>query len=583
MNKSMSFKYLITLTTATLVACGGSDGKDGAAGTAGADAVTQLVALSVEGRSAPQGTFQTSAAEIVAFEKTTGRIFTVNAASGKVDVYDASSAAKIAALSAPERSIDLPQLLVSNGKTTGTSLVGAANSVATSGNLVAIAVEANPKTDNGWVVFLNASTLAYVNAVQVGALPDMITFSPDGTKLLVANEGEPNVGYTIDPEGTVSVIKVSDFSVATIDFKDFNVGGTRNSELPATKMILGGVGASVAQDLEPEYIAVRPDSLEAYVSLQEASAIAVLDLSTNKVKKIIGMGFKDYSIPGNELDVSRNDGVNLKTWPVFGMYQPDSIAAYTVNDRTYVVTANEGDSREDWLAGVNQTNCEAAGYYYNTACRDELTLRDVATNTPSLVLSTELSNYAASTDTTLGRMTFSFQATKKMNGSTITRLYGYGGRSFSIWDVQTGERVFDSGGDFERITANRYGSLFNQDHNGNLTGDRRSNSKGPEPEALTLGVINGRTYSFIGLERMGGVMVYDISNPNAPSFVQYLNNRDVNVAPNAAAALAGSDLGPEGFSFVSAANSSDGIPRLIVGNEVSGTTTVYRINVTPLR
>jgi hypothetical protein len=579
------------LSAAALVACGGDDGQPGAAGAPGApgapgmDAVGQLISISVEGRSVSQG-YNVSAAEIVAFEKTTGRIFAVNAQSGKIDVYDASTAAKIAALGNPSESIDLRVMMVANGVAGSVNVVGPANSVSTSGNLVAVTVEANPKTDNGWVVFLNATTRAFVRAVSVGALPDMLTFTPDGTKVLVANEGEPNVGYTADPEGSVSVISVSDFSVATIRFTDFNVGGSRNAELPLSKMVISGVGATVAQDLEPEYIAVRSDSREAYVSLQEASAIAVLDLTTNTVKKIIGMGFKDFSIPGNELDVSRNDGANLKTWPVMGMYQPDSIAAYTVNGRTYVVTANEGDSREDWLAGVSQAACEASGYYFSGQCRDEITLRDAVTTAPALAatLSAELAAYSASADTTLGRMTFSFSATKQKNGATVTRLYAYGARSFAIWDTQTGERVFDSAGDFERITANRYGNLFNQDHNGgSLVGDRRSNSKGPEPEGLTLGQINGRTYAFIGLERMGGVMVYDISNSNAPSFVQYLNNRNINVAPNAAAVAAGSDLGAEGLTFVTAADSPDNMPRLIVGNEVSGTTTVYRVDVTPLR
>lgn len=564
--------------TCTLAACGGGDGVNGQ------DASAQVISLSVEGRSASQG-FNASAAEIVAYDAGGGRIFTVNAQSGKVDVYTAASAAQFASLAAPQQSIDLAAMLVANNVVANAGLVGAANSVSVHGNLVAVAVEANPKIDNGWVVFLNGTSLAFERAVQVGALPDMLVFTPDGSKLLVANEGEPNVGYTIDPEGSVSVITLSDYSVATIGFSDFNVGGPRNGELPLSKMLIAGVGATVAKDLEPEYIAVREDGLEAYVTLQEANAIAVLNLTNNTVKKIIGLGFKDHTIPGNELDASQQDGVNLKTWPVLGAYMPDSIAAYTVAGRTFLVTANEGDSREDWLNGLaDQASCEAAGYYYSSSkCRDELALRDIATAPSAFAakLSSELSGL--NTDTTLGRLKFSYHATNAKNGGTVSRLYAYGARSFSIWDAQTGERVYDSGSEFERITANRYGSLFNQDHNGSLAGDKRSNSKGPEPEGVAIGQINSRTYAFIGLERMGGVMVYDITNPNAASFQQYLNNRDWTATPNAAAVTAGSDLGPEGFTFVSASKSPDGIPRLIVGNEVSGTTTVYKINVIPLR
>lgn len=581
--------WVVPLVAAVLAGCGGTDGAPGAKGQ---DASDQLLMLAVEGRTSSQG-FNVSAAEITAYDGTSGRIFTVNAQSGKVDVFAAANATQIAALANPAQSVDLAAMLVANGIVDNAAKVGAANSVAVHGNLAAVAVEAKTKTDNGWVVFLNAATLAYVRAVQVGALPDMLVFTPDGSKVLVANEGEPEFGYTVDPEGSVSVIRVSDYSVTTIGFGDFNVGGSRNGELPLTKMVLSGVGASVAKDLEPEYIAVREDGLEAYVTLQEASAIAVLDLSNNTVKKIIGMGFKDHTIPGNEFDASQQDGVNLKTWPVMGMYQPDAIAAYTVGGRTYLVTANEGDSREDWLNGnanvtpviptVSQAACEAAGYYfYNSKCRDELALKDAATATGfSAKLSTELAGLT--TDTTLGRLKFSYQATLAKNGTTINRLYAYGGRSFSIWDAQTGERVYDSGSDFERITANRYGSLFNQDHNGSLSGDKRSNSKGPEPEGVALGQINGRTYAFIGLERMGGVMVYDVSNPSAASFVQYLNNRDITRAPDAASVAAGSDLGPEGLTFVSGSKTPDGKPRLIVGNEVSGTTTVYLVNVNALR
>jgi len=571
--------------TCTLAACGGGDGVNGQ------DASAQMISISVEGRSASQG-FNASAAEIVAYDAGGGRIFTVNAQSGKVDVYTAASAAQFASLANPQQSIDLAAMLVANSVVANAGLVGAANSVSVHGNLVAVAVEANPKTDNGWVVFLNATSLAFQRAVQVGALPDMLVFTPDGSKLLVANEGEPNVGYTIDPEGSVSVIRLSDYSVATIGFSDFNVGGPRNNDefrLVSAKMLISGVGATVAKDLEPEYIAVRPDGLEAYVTLQEANAIAVLNLVNNTVTKIIGLGFKDHTIPGNEFDASQQDGVNLKTWPVLGAYMPDSIAAYTVGGRTFLVTANEGDSREDWLNGMADTGsetakklaCEAAGYYYKDKCRDELSLRD---SLPSgFTLSSELD--ALKTDTTLGRLKFSYHATKAKNVGTISKLYAYGARSFSIWDAQTGERVYDSGNDFERITANRYGSLFNQDHNGSLTGDKRSNSKGPEPEGLAIGEINSRTYAFIGLERMGGVMVYDITNPTKATFVDYINNRDFSQATQGSDKLANpaaGDLGPEGLTFIAAKNSPNKKPLLVVGNEVSGTTTVFQINVTKL-
>lgn len=570
----------------------GTNGTNGSNGLNGLNGAGQVISLSRIGRTTPQG-FNVGAAEIVEYDNAHQRIFTVNALAGGVDVFAASD---LTALAAPTQTLNLKQMLVDNGFAASTAVVGPANSLAVHGNQVAVAVEANPKTNTGWVVFLDATTLAFVRAVAVGALPDMVTFTPDGSRVLVANEGEPNEGYSIDPEGSVSVITAATGAVTTIGFTAFNAGNARHADLPAKEKMVRPYGSTtVAQDLEPEYITVAADGARAYVSLQENNAIAVLDLTNNSVEKIFGLGFKDYSIPGNEFDASQRDGVNLRTWPVMGMYMPDTLTSFRYNGRDYLVTANEGDDREDWLGPITDgAACTAAGFLVSGgACSDRLELRNVSpANTPYLTLGAALSGLT--TDSTLGRLRVSYSTTYRMNGGTITaglptvatinRLYGYGARSFAIWDAASGEQVFDSGNAFERLTALRYGSLFNQDHNGNsVTGDARSNSKGPEPEALAIGVIGGHTYAFIGLERMGGIMVYDMSNPFAPQFVQYVNDRNASVAPNAASVAAGSDLGPESIRFVPAAGNPRGKPLLIVGSEVSGTTSVYEIAVTALQ
>ncbi|MFN3587072.1 MAG: choice-of-anchor I family protein, partial [Moraxellaceae bacterium] len=543
----------------------------------GAPGAGQVIALARVGRTTSQG-YLVSAAEIVDYDKTNKRLFTINAQTGGVDVFAADD---VTALGMPTQSLDIRQMVVDAGDAASVAVLGGVNSIAVHGNKVAVAMDAEPKTDNGYVVFLDAASLAHLRTVQVGALPDSLAFTPDGSKVVVANEGEPNVGYSIDPEGSISVINVADYSVTTLDFAEFNVGGPRHGELPLSRMVLGGIGASVAQDLEPEYVAVHPNSQRAYVTLQENNAIAVVDLVGSRIEKIIGLGFKNHAIPGNEFDASQQDGVNLRTWPVYGVYMPDTISVMTYNGRTYLLTANEGDSREDWLNGMNNPAlCQASGYYHRgSSCRDELALRDIAHS--DLVMGPALAGL--NTDTTLGRLQFSYSITRRLNGSTtINSLYAFGARSFSVWDAATGELVFDSGNAFERITAVRYGALFNQNHSGTLAGDRRSNSKGPEPEALAIGKIGGHTYAFIGLERMGGIMVYDVSNPHAPSFVQYVNDRDVTRSPDVAAVAAGMDLGPEGMRFVSAGDSPSGKPLLVVGNEVSGTTAVYEISVTTL-
>ncbi|MCD8554406.1 choice-of-anchor I family protein [Seleniivibrio sp.] len=587
-------KYLTRILVMLLIASGiyacGSDGSDGTNGTDGTDGTNgagQVIGLTQKGRYS-SGVFDASAAEIVAYDKVNNRTYVVNANSGHVDVLNSSDLSNVTLVT----SISVADDLVAAGTVANTSLVGAANSVAVNGNIMAVAVEADPKTDNGWVMFYSTADNTLLRAVQVGALPDMLTFTPDGSKVVVANEGEPDEGYANDPEGSVSVIKVSDYSVVNVGFTDFNSGGTRYSELPLSKMVIDGFNATVAESLEPEYIAVDADGAKAYVSLQENNAIAVINLSTNTVEKIFGLGFKDHSIPGNELDASQKDGVNIKNWPVMGVYMPDTISTFTSNGKTYLVTANEGDSRADWLKDItDQTACEASGYFFSTddtECVDEFSAKDYYDSDNVTLVNADGDPYITDNtgtaihggfggDSDLYRLKFSYSLTVKKNGGTdFEKLYAYGARSFSIWDAETGLLVYDSGSDFERITANIYGADFNNDNAANA-GDDRSDNKGPEPEALAIGVINGHTYAFIGLERMGGIMVYDVSNPYAPAYVQYINNRNVSVNFDASNFEEAGDLGPEGFAFVSSANSADGIPMLIVGNEVSGTTTFYSI------
>ena len=576
MNLSPKLTVSGLLSCLLLTACSGNDGHTGiiAVDNKNPVAANQIIELERIGRTEIRG-FAVSAAEITDFDSKHKRIFTTNAQSGEVDVFSASD------ITDPELidSIDIRQMLVDNSKAANTGLVGATNSVSVHGDLAAIAIEANPKTDNGWIVFINTGNLSYVNAVQVGALPDMVTFTPDGKKVLVANEGEPDEGYAHDPEGTISVINTSSFAVTNVSFSAFNAAGSRHSELPTDLMVIDGYQASVAQSLEPEYITVSSDNSKAYVTLQENNAVAVVNLADNSIEKIIGLGFKDHSLPGNEMDASDKDsGVNLKSWPVMGIYMPDSIANMTYNDKTYFLTANEGDSREDFLNDISDsTSCINSGYYFSGGkCRDEIRVKDMIDE--GMTLSTELQ--AIDNDANMGRLKASYFTTKARNGSTIEKVYAYGGRSFSIWDAETGQQVFDSANAFELITALRYGKDFNNNNDENK-GDSRSDDKGPEPEALAVGQINGHTYAFIGLERMGGIMIYDVSNPYAPEYVQYVNDRDLTVDPGELTDAG--DLGPEGFHFVPAQQSPNSKPLLVVGNEVSGTTSVYQINVTNLQ
>ncbi|MBO1927477.1 choice-of-anchor I family protein [Thiomicrorhabdus sp. 6S2-11] len=564
-------------------------------GVNGEDASQQTINLS-QIATYESGVFDESAAEIVTYDPVNNRTYVVNANNKKVDVLDNSN------ISVPvlQTSLDLAADFATAG-ITGT--VGDANSVDLYNGLLAVAVAADSKTDNGWVAFYKASDLTFISAVQVGALPDMVKFSHDGSVVMAAIEGEPSDDYLIDPEGQVAMIDISwdganlNTSLTTIGFTDFNIDGTRHAELPTSKMVLDGYSATttdnkatVAQSFEPEYIAFNSDDSKAYVSLQENNAVAVIDTATKSIDKIIGLGFKNHSIQGNEMDASQKDGVNIQNWPVMGMYMPDTIASMEYQGKSYILTANEGDDRQDWLDNVvDQTDCENAGYFFGddgdgARCIDAFSAKDFYDADNVTLVDSEGNPFAETNggfgeDNELRRLKFSYHTTLAMNGGTeFTSLYAYGGRSFSIYDAETGQQVFDSANDFEVMTANIYGDDFNND-NAENTGDDRSDNKGPEPEALTVGVINGQTYAFVGLERMGGIMVYNVSNPYSPDFVQYINNRDVTVDNDTLEAGGAGDLGPEGFHFVNAENSPNGKPMLVVGNEVSGTTTYYEIQV----
>lgn len=530
------------------------DGKNGTDGVSGTS--RSLIELNVLGSyQAPGNVFDVGAAEIVAHDAANQRLFVVNAGARTVDVLDIQDPSQ-------------PVLL----QTIDATAEGAsANSVAVSGNLVAVAIEANVKQDNGKVVFYNATDLGKVGEVTVGALPDMVTFTRDGRKVLVANEGEPSDDYSNDPVGSVSIVDlaagVAGATVTTAGFEAFNAD---QAQLEARGVRVFGPGATLAQDMEPEYIAISLDNKTAWVALQEANAVAELDIEAGVINAILPLGFKDHSIIGNELDASNDDnGINIRNWPVKGMYLPDAISSYGYNGKTYYITANEGDSRD--YDGFSEE--------YRLA---DLTLDPAAfPNAADLQLDANLGRInVTSTMGVSNGCDPGNPATVVETDCQYNEIYTYGARSFAIWSAD-GQRTFDSGSEFERITASLLPENFNATNDENNF-DNRSDDKGPEPEAVTVGTINGQTFAFIGLERVGGIMVYDVTNPQNPEFVQYLNNRDFSVSDADLQAGMGGDLGPEGVAFITAEDSPNGQPLLAVGNEISGTTTLYGIDVIEL-
>jgi DNA-binding beta-propeller fold protein YncE len=515
------------------------------------------------------GIFDDEAAFISAFDPFSSNLFVTNRSTQSIDILSLSNPTNPFLVG----QIKIPDL---NPDLFGNVLHVRSFSYDTQ-SLFAVSVENVNRQENGSLLFFNADGSLFNgslenSSVMAGPLPDMFSFTPDGTKLIVANEGEPNDDYTIDPEGSVSLIDLENLfaglapTETKIGLTDFNVGGSKADKLTGEGIRIFGPNATVAQDLEPEYLTVSADGKKAWVTFQENNAIGLLDLETREFTEIVGLGFKDHTLPGNGLDASdRDGGINIKNWPIFGMYQPDEIAAYTANGQTYTVIANEGSGR-------------AFDDGYNEEVRaEDLTLDPDAF--PANILDRDK----------LGRLTVTNQLGDTDGDGDFDELYAFGGRSFSILD-ENGKMIFDSGDQFEKITAKLFPEYFNADNSVNNF-DNRSDNKGPEPEGVTIGELFGRTYAFIGLERIGGIMTYDITDPLNPFFVSYDNNRDLSVefdeneegdpAPTPTQLAAVGDLGPEGLLFIDAQNSPNGKTLLIATNEVSGTTTIYSVERVP--
>jgi hypothetical protein len=480
------------------------------------------------------GSLQLAGAEISAFDAASQRVFTTS--NFGLQIIDLSDPAD-------PQLIDTIQFAFSNDVT----------SVAVYNGLVAVTVTSPNRIDPG-KLFLLDSDGNVLREFTVGSVPDMVTFSPDGTKLLVANEGEatfasaiPPGGTAVNPVGSISVIDLSGgvaaATVQTAGFEAFN-GAAAALIAEGVRLFVnspGFAGITVAQDLEPEYIAIAPDGLSAMITLQEANAVAILDLSgaTPTITDIVPLGLKSWL--GLEFDGSDRDGpgnsqkVNFQTdLNLFGMYMPDAIASYSVGGQTYYVLANEGDDRNDFL--TETTTVGSGSYVIDT---DDYP--DAA---------------ALKTNAEIGRLTLPRLA--GVNGDTdgdgkVDQILTYGGRSFSIRDSQ-GNLVFDSGAEIDLFVAQYFPDLFD---------DGRSDNKGSEPEGATIATFDGRTYAFITLERFNSTIVYDITDPASPKIATFLANAG--------------DVAPEQGIFISAADSPSGEALFLVSNETSGTLTVYEL------
>jgi hypothetical protein len=608
------FKMLLfwPILASFLLACSGDDGKVSKPGrlvasdapkaqTAIGNDSPLAISLSLIGSTtAVAENFDESAAEILAYHPESRIVYVVNSAEKSVARVGLSDPSSPAVLSSQ---IDVASdvLRYFGGGRYAPMSLGSVNSLDVFGDYMAVAIEAEVKQEDGYVAFysLTGARPTLVSAVKVGALPDKVGFSPDGNYIVVANEGEPSDDYSNDPEGSITVVDVSGGldrpAVSQAGFQAFNAGGLEGPVRISAK------AQSVAQDLEPEFIAFSEDSSTAFVTLQENNAVAIVDLATAELTAVLGIGFKNHGLPGNELDASNeDDGVNVRNWSIFGTYMPDGFDAYTVNGTTYLVTANEGDGREYVSDAADEADCTAQGGYYfdDGDCShylDEIRVKDLDASqfTPDFVAkvgadfqdSDKLGRLKMITDlgledpaacTTLAStgQPISYPDKAPVPGCVYEAIYSFGARSFTIWDTETGRPIFDSGSDFEVITAQQLGDSFNASKDSN-DGDDRSDDKGPEPEAVEVATISGNIFAFIALESVGGIMVYNITNPHQAEFVQYINPRDFTVGDDVVEANGAGPLGPEDIKFVT----QDDAMYLLVSNEVSGTLSVYSVSV----
>jgi hypothetical protein len=510
------------------------------------------------------GVFNSAAVENIAYHAPTQRVFTADqspfepdpdgdgpltAKAGRVGVLDVSDPTAPAV----EFYFDV-------------SAYGLPTGLATHGNMMAVAIPNGiDETRPGVVAFFNANAThdtGPIKVVEVGPVPDHLMFTPDGKKVLTANEGQPcslevpEDCFEADPEGSMSII---DISRGLNRAKEKRVSFAPFTNIPG---LLPALGVRVlpdrpaGQSLEPEYIGVDPSSNLAWVTLQENNAIAIVSLDLGRTLWVKGLGTKDHSLPGNGLDPNDGGGgtpedpnsraIGIANWPVHSYYQPDGIAVFTSGNQLYLATANEGDIFDGEDARVAEVDLDDAKF------PNEADLKR---------------------DSQLGRLVISEQFGDTDGDGDVDKINAFGARGFTIWSP-TLNLVSDSGDDFEQVTAAAFPANFNASNTVN-TLDNRSDDKGPEPTTIVVGEIAGRKYAFTTVERTGGIMVHDITTPASPTFVQYINTRNFAETP---AAGKGGDLHPEGLVFVPANKSPNGKTLLIAGYQVSGSVRIFQID-----
>lgn len=493
----------------------------------------------ISGISNPDG----GVAEIVSYDIVKNKAWVVNGTTGMLDILDLDNM-EDGKINATSLNIKALAEEVNPGFFYGdmTSV-----SVCSDLKLVAVALQAEDYDAAGYVGILNTDG-EMLAMIEAGIQPDMVTFTPDGSKILAANEGEPRNGYgedITDPVGSVTIIWLNAADPASsshrnIGFEEFD---EKREELVSSGVMLTR-GNLPSVDLEPEYIDCDNDT--AYITLQEANAVAILDLVSGTYRGVYSLGYQDLSLEENALDLIGDGAYAANTYPdALAAYMPDGICGYESNGKTYLVTANEGDARE-WGNGE-------AGTAFCNEIKETLIAADGTEAEKVRVMDPEVTD-----------------------GLPEGKAVLFSSRSFSIFRVDENglTQVFDSGKDFEELSNKFLSEYFNCSNDDNDC-DSRSPKKGPEPESVTVGTVGNDLYAFIALERIGGIMAYRIDTESeTATFVNYINTRDFSENPGEAEPFLTSDVAPEGLYFIP----ERGI--LLAAFEVSGTVSAYSVENT---
>lgn len=480
------------------------------------------------------GGFNTGATGQISYDHTTNKLYSVNQEKLGFDIIDYSDIFK-------------PNLI----QTVDVSgFINNIRSIESASGFVFIAGDGSSPQLPGKLLIYNSNGV-YRKQLSLGTTPDRMKFSPDNITLVIANEGIPDSSYSTDPSGSVNIINtvsginfLTQSDVKTVDFTLLDT-----TAYDPLIHIYDNAGQSPSQDLEPEAIAISPDSKKAYVVFQENNALAIIDLFTATLDTIFGLGYLDYGV--YELDASDlANQVNLDSYPrLYGMHQPSDIEMFEENGEYYLMTSNQGAPRK------------YQGYDETVRVKNQPVDPSKFSNLQPLLQ-----------DTLFGRLNITSAFGDRNGDGLHDSLLCFGSRSFSIWD-RSGALRTSSTDELALFISPFYDSIYNSSADHNASRKQRSDDMGTEPSAIAIGEVDGNPCYFIGLYQMGGIVIYFGSGGN-PGWDSY--NLDRNFSVPADDPMAG-DLGPTDLEFVPANRTPLGIAQLFVANRVSGTISVYQI------